>query len=244
MLSSEEKERYSRQIMLPEIGTAGQEKLKKASVLIAGSGGLGSAASYYLAAMGIGTLHLVDADSVALSNLNRQIIHWMRDIGTFKTASAANKIKAFNPNTIVKTCVCDITSMVDDSYLKKIDIILDATDNLKTRKYLNRLSVITKTPYIFGGIDGFNGMVSTFIPGKTPCLDCVLPGERQKSGTIGVAGPLCGIIASIQCVEAVKLLLNIGELLAGKMLHFRGLRMAMKVIEIEKSPGCKVCSSF
>ncbi len=171
-LSSEEAIRYNRQLILPEIGPQGQIKLKQARVLIAGVGGLGSVSAYYMAAAGIGSIRIADGDCVEAGNLNRQILHGTGDIGKPKTLSALEKLQNLNPHCNIEP-IQEIIS--DETILDMVagcTVILDGTDNLKTRKILNRASILKGIPFIYGGVDGFIGMATTFIPGRTPCLEC------------------------------------------------------------------------
>ncbi len=240
-LSAEEAIRYSRQLILPEIGPKGQVKLKQARVLIAGVGGLGSILAYYMAAAGIGNLRIADSDCVEAGNLNRQIIHGTGDIGRPKTLSALEKLRNLNPDCDIEP-IQEIIS--DDTVLDLVagcTVILDGTDNLKTRKVLNRASILKGIPFIYGGVDGFSGMATTFIPGLTPCLDCLYPRDNEQNEPIGIIGPVPGVIAAIQSLEALKLILGIGGLLTNKLLVFNGMDMTFRKIEMEKNPDCPVC---
>jgi molybdopterin-synthase adenylyltransferase len=243
ILSSEEAIRYSRQLILPEIGPQGQIRLKQARVLIAGVGGLGSVSAYYMAAAGIGSIRIADRDTVEAGNLNRQILHGTGDIGKPKTLSALEKLRNLNPDCDIEP-IQEIIS--DETILDMVagcTVILDGTDNLKTRKVLNRASILKGIPFIYGGIDGFIGMASTFIPGLTPCLECFFSRDNGENKPIGVIGPVPGVIASIQSLEAIKLILEIGELLTNSLLLFNGMDMTFRKIEMEKNPECPVCGS-
>ena len=240
MLSNAEKERYARQIMLPKIGIQGQERLKKARVLVAGAGGLGSVSLLYLAAAGVGHLSLVDHDVVGLSNLNRQILYSIRDLDRPKSESARDRILDLNPHVIVSQVNGRINETNVEDLVRNADIVVDALDNLAARKVLNRLSVKHGKPFIFGGVSGFDGMVSTFIPGKTPCLECLFPKHRPQTET-GVVGPAPGIIASMQSLEVIKLIVDKKPALAGTLARFRGMDMTLKKVHILKDPECPVC---
>jgi molybdopterin-synthase adenylyltransferase len=240
-ISSEEMIRYNRQLILPEIGPQGQIKLKQARILIAGIGGLGSVLAYYLAAAGIGSIRIADRDHVEAGNLNRQILHGTRDIGKPKTLSALEKLRNLNP-------YCDIEPIQeiisDDTILDMVEgcmVILDGMDNLKARKILNRASIQKNIPYIYGGVNAFTGMVTTFIPGQTPCLECLFPRDTEQSNPVGIVGPVPGVIASIQSLEAIKIILGIGGLLTNELLYFNGMDMTFRKIEMEKNPDCPVC---
>jgi len=241
ILSSEEAVRYSRQLILPEIGPQGQIKLKQARVLIAGMGGLGSVSAYYMAAAGIGSLRIADGDCVEAGNLNRQILHGTGDIGKPKTLSALEKLRNLNPDCDIESIQKLISAETILDMVADCTVILDGTDNLKTRKVLNRASILKGIPFIYGGVDGFTGMVSTFIPGRTPCLECLFSRDKGQNEPIGIIGPVPGVIASIQSLEAIKLILGIGGLLTNNLLVFNGMDMTFRKIEMEKNPDCPVC---
>jgi adenylyltransferase/sulfurtransferase len=241
-LSSEEKIRYSRQMMMPEIGEAGQKKLKEAKVFIAGLGGLGSVSAYYLAAAGVGFLKITDMDQVSLGNLNRQILYQTDDIKKPKTASALEKLGALNPLCRIEAVQAEIREDNVTELVGDCRIIVDATDNPETRKIINRVSVSQKIPFIYGGINGFSGMVSTFIPSKTtPCFECLFPQDSVKRGKYPALGPAAGLVASIQCLEAIKIIVEMDGLLTSKLLYIEGTDMSFKEIRVKKNPACKVC---
>lgn len=240
-LSQEELERYARQIMLPSIGKHGQERLRSAKVCVAGIGGLGSASAHYLVAAGVGQVRIVDRDRVELSNLNRQILHWSRDLGKAKTGSAADKLSGLNPHCFVEPVTAEINEENAAAIVSDCSIIIDALDNIETRKILSKISVRTGIPFIYGGIDGFNGMASSFIPGTTPCFECLfshIDGKKKAGGVIGAAA---GIIGSIQALEAIKVILGLGASLAGKLLYFSGMDVSFREIIIERDPDCRIC---
>ena len=245
MLTEEEKLRYSRQILIPEIGQEGQERLSQACVMIAGLGGLGSITAYYLATAGVKHLIIIDYDVIKLDNLNRQLLYNTKDIGRLKVESACEKLQDLNPNCRIDPILTDITVDKDLDPINACQLIIDATDNLKARQELNRISQVKKIPFIYGGIDGLNGMTTTFIPGKTGCLSCVFPHEKgfRNQGAIGALGPVAGIIASIQCIEAVKILIGMEPRLTGKLLRFKGAELSFQEIILEKNPECIVCGS-
>jgi adenylyltransferase/sulfurtransferase len=241
-LSEDEQTRYRRQLIIPEIGTHGQWQLKQAAVLIAGLGGLGSISAYYLAAAGVGHLKIVDNDRVAGHNLNRQILHATTDIGQAKTASALPKLKALNPWCQIETLTQSITPDTVDTMTSGCDLIIDGTDNLAARKALNRASQRAAIPYIFGGVSGFDGMLAVFVPGQSACLECLFPKDAKGSTEeIGVVGPAVGVIASMQSVEALKILTGNGADLAGVLVHFHGLGMRTKKMTIEPNSDCDIC---
>jgi len=239
-LTPDELTRYDRQIRLPGFGTAGQEKLKRAKVLVAGVGGLGSAVCHYLTAAGIGRLVIVDADAVELGNLNRQVLHWEADLGRRKVASATAKLGQINSTIEVagRDVLIDPESI--DGLVKEVDLIVDALDNFEGRRVLNRASLKWKIPYIYGGIHGWTGMVSTFIPGQTPCLECVLP-QTSPNETIPVLGATPGVIGCLEVHEAIKYLTGTGQLLTNRLLIFDGLEMHFHDMTLDKNPDCSVC---
>ncbi|MCX8109653.1 MAG: HesA/MoeB/ThiF family protein [Syntrophorhabdaceae bacterium] len=243
-LSEEELKRYNRQIIMPLIGIEGQKRLKDACVFVAGLGGLGSISTMYLVAAGIGNLRIIDRDVVDTTNLNRQVLHWTDDVGREKSESALKKLKRLNPYCNIVA----ITSAIDESQapglIADASIIVDATDNLETRRVLNRVSLERSIPFIYGGVDGFNGMVTTFVPHETPCFDCIFPFDIKKKGTIGVIGPAPGIIASIQVMETIKIILGIEGTLKGRLLYFSGIDMLFREVRVEKNPECPVCSQY
>lgn len=241
ILSSEEKERYGRQIIIPLIGEEGQKKLKRSRVFIAGVGGLGSISSFYLAAAGIGRIRIVDKDRVALSNLNRQILHWTVDLERDKIDSAIEKLTKLNPNVRLEGFVEEIREENIERLFGDSEIIIDATDNIETRRILNRLAIKKKVPFIYGGVDGLSGMVTTFFPPLTPCFECVFGNVRPQKRIFGILGPLPGIIASIQSLEAIKYILGLEGMLYGRLLFFSGEEMRFSEIKINRNPECEAC---
>ncbi len=235
-------QRYIRQTILPEIGPDGQEQLSKAGVLIAGVGGLGSITSLYLAAAGIGHIRIVDHDAVELSNLNRQIIHSETFLGQPKTISAAIRIKALNSHVRVTPVQTRIAQDNIDELLKDVNIIVDGSDNYETRQVLNRASMRHGLPFIYGGVQGFDAMVSSFVPGQTPCFECIVtgPGIPLDTGP-GIIGPTAGIAASFQAMETIKLLLGIGKSFKNRMIRISGLDMRFHSLKLVSNPECKAC---
>jgi adenylyltransferase/sulfurtransferase len=243
MLTKRERERYDRQILIPEIGVKGQERLKQAKVLIAGSGGLGSPVSFYLAAAGIGTIRLVDYDVVDISNLNRQILHWDGDIGRKKVDSAFDKLSRLNPTINIDT----VNDRIDKDNLSKVvegcDMIVDAMDNFQTRYLLNRVAIKRKVPFFYGAVRGFEGRAMTVIPDKTACLMCMYKGPvpEEKSPVMGVAP---AVIGAIQATEVIKYITGVGQLLENRILHFDGLDMTFKEFKINRNPQCTHCGNI
>jgi molybdopterin-synthase adenylyltransferase len=242
----EELLRYNRQIIIPDIGETGQRKIRDARVFVAGIGGLGSISSYYLTAAGIGYLKIADKDKVDYSNLNRQIIHWTDDIGKWKSESGLRKLTSLNPNCSIEAVQTEITGHNCLELIGDCSIVVDALDNMKTRRILNAASVKKQIPYIFGGVHQLDGMVTTFIPGKTPCLECVFPENQSESvsTTPGILGPVPGMIACIQVIEAVKLIVGLEGLLTGRLLSFCANDMTFREFKIRRDPECPVCGSI
>ncbi len=241
-LSSEEHIRYDRQLIIPEIGIRGQEELKNAKVFIAGAGGLGSLSAYYMAAVGIGCLKIVDRDIVSLSNLNRQILHQTGDVGRPKTASAMEKLRALNPCCHIEAVQKKIREETVMELIGDCQLILDATDNIETRKVLNKAHISKRIPFVHGGINGLNGMVTTFVPNETPCFECLFPQKTSRKHKVGALGPMAGLIASIQSLEAVKVILGMEGTLKGRLLYIQTADMRFREIKVERNPECKVCN--
>jgi adenylyltransferase/sulfurtransferase len=234
--------RYSRQILLPDIGPRGQETLGKSCVLIAGAGGLGSASALYLAAAGVGRIIVVDDDCVELSNLNRQIIHSEASLGQPKALSAANRLAGLNSKIQARPIPERITHENIDSLLTEgVDIMVDASDNYETRQVLNRASLRHGMAWVYGGVHGFDGMASVFLPGRTPCFECIFPHPPAAPPGKGVVGPAAGITASVQAMETIKLLLGIGESLANRLLRVSGLDMRVHILDLSPNPDCQIC---
>ena len=240
-------ERYARHFVLKEIGVEGQKKLLSSRVLVIGAGGLGSAALAYLASAGVGTVGIADFDDVSLSNLQRQIIHGTNTLGEEKVVSAREFIKNLNPDVKVnlhreKVSIDNIMGAIAD-----YDFILDCTDRFESKFLINDACVLAKKPYSHAGVVRFEGQAMTYIPGKGPCLRCLLGGVPPRAdcntcSQVGVIGAAVGVIGSIQALEAIKFLLGKGELLVGKVLHFDGLNMKIKVTEFPHADkDCAVC---
>jgi adenylyltransferase/sulfurtransferase len=241
MLSERERERYKRQMLL--FGDAGQERLKKAHIFIAGAGGLGSPVALYLAVAGIGTLTVMDKDVVDQSNLNRQILHYDRDIGRKKTASAEEKLEAANPDITVKV----IDGTIDGSnvfrFVGDADGIVDAMDNYPTRYILNDVAIKKGIPLFHGGIRGFYGQATTIIPHKTACLRCIFP-HAPPQEVFPVVGVTPGLIAMVQVTEVLKYLLGSGELLTNRLFIWDGMQAHADEIALERNPHCAACGDM
>ncbi len=245
-LSQEEFFRYSRHLMLPEVGLKGQEKLKGSSVLIIGTGGLGSPNALYLAAAGIGRIGLVDYDTVEDSNLQRQIIHGSNTLGVPKVESARARISDLNPFIQVDTYNEVLTSHNIEEIAGSYDVLVDGSDNLATRYLLNDFSVLNEKPYVYGSIFRFEGQVSVFDSRTGPCYRCLFPSPpppelMPNCSSAGVLGVLPGIIGTIQANETIKILLGVGQPLAGRLLLIDALEMQFSEILLRKNPSCPVC---
>jgi adenylyltransferase/sulfurtransferase len=241
MLTKKERERYDRQIMIYGFGEAGQEKLKKAKVFIAGAGGLGSPVAIYLAAAGIGTIRIADHDTVELSNLNRQVLHWEENVGGRKVDSAAAKLRKLNPGIKIETIPDTITEANVSQLVGDSDLIVDAMDNLPTRYLLNKTAIEKGIPFFHGAVYGFEGRAMTVIPGKTACLNCLYHGARVPKEKFPVIGVTPAVIGCIQATEVIKYLTGLGELLSDKLLNYDALRMKFTEFKINRDPGCEHC---
>ena len=239
--------RYSRQIMLPQIDIEGQQKLLAAKVLIVGAGGLGSPAAIYLAAAGVGNIVIYDNDIVDLSNLQRQIAHHTPDIGTDKVISTRQTLNQLNPDVQVRAVKQRLEDEQLDYEVGLADVVLDCSDNFSTRFAINHACVNQQTPLVSGAAIRFEGQVTVFTPGKnnSPCYNCLYNSdgeELQNCATNGVIAPITGIVGSIQAMEAMKLIMNIGEALTGRLLLLDGLTMEWNSMKLRKNPNCPTCS--
>ena len=247
-LTKEEIERYSRHVILPEVGVEGQLKLKNARVLLVGTGGLGAPLALYLSAAGVGTLGLVDFDVVERSNLQRQVIHGTGDIGRKKIESAAASIAEINPNVRVVRHELALSSENALDIIKNYDIVADGTDNFPTRYLVNDACVLLGKPNVYGSIFRFEGQASVFAAADAPCYRCLYP-EPPPPGLVpscaegGVLGILPGIIGLIQATEVVKLILGLGESLKGRLLLYDALAMRFRELKLRKDPDCPICST-
>jgi sulfur-carrier protein adenylyltransferase/sulfurtransferase len=245
-LSVDEVKRYSRHLIIPDVGMAGQKRLKNAKVLVVGAGGLGSPALLYLAAAGVGTLGIVDFDTVDESNLQRQIIHGVSDVGKSKAESAKESIAEVNPyvNVILHKVRLESDNVME--IFEPYDLIIDGTDNFATRYLVNDACVLLHKPYVWGSIYRFDGQASVFWADYGPCYRCLYP-EPPPPGMVpscaegGVLGVLCASIGSIQVNEAIKLITGIGESLSGRLMIYDALEMTYKTVKINKDPECAVC---
>ncbi|MEM2897026.1 MAG: HesA/MoeB/ThiF family protein [Candidatus Bathyarchaeia archaeon] len=244
LLKKDELERYDRQIRMDGWGKDGQIKLKSSKVVVAGVGGLGCPASLYLTASGFGTVRLIDEEKIELSNLNRQILHWESDIGKYKADSASKKLKSLNCNVKIEVVKTRITDDNVRELIKGFDIVIDGMDNFKTRFILNKACVEERIPFIHGAIYGLEGYITTIIPYSTPCLSCVYPTIPPEMEKFPVVGTTPALIATLQVVEAIKLIIGIGKTLGGRLLIFDGNELSFQEIKIERNPKCKVCGEF
>jgi len=247
VLTNEQKERYRRHLVIPEVGEEGQAKLLRSKVLLMGAGGLGSPAALYLAAAGVGTLGVVDMDVVDLSNLQRQVIHTQDRAGKPKTESARMTIQALNPDVKVVPFQERLTSQNVLRVLEGFDMVIDGGDNFPTRYLLNDACVVLNKPNIHGSIYRFEGQVTTFLPHQGPCYRCLYPmpppAEMAPScAEAGVLGVLPGIIGLLQANEAIKLILGIGEPLVGRLLTFDALETRFSELKLRRDPSCPVCA--
>jgi sulfur-carrier protein adenylyltransferase/sulfurtransferase len=247
-LTNEEIKRYSRHLIMPEVGVEGQKKLKASKVLCIGAGGLGSPAALYLAAAGVGTLGIVDFDTVDFSNLQRQILHGTPDVGRSKLASAKDKLNAINPNVKIELHETALTSANALELFAPYDVILDGTDNFPTRYLVNDACVLLGKPNAYGSIFRFEGQASVFAAKDGPCYRCLYP-EPPPPGLVpscaegGVLGVLPGMIGVIQATEAIKLIIGVGEPLIGRFLIYDALKMKFRELKLRKDPDCPVCGT-
>ncbi len=222
-------------------GETGQRKLKAAHVVVAGIGGLGSPASSYLAAAGVGHLTIIDSQRAELSNLNRQMLHWGPDVGRLKVESATEKLTTMNSNIKVDAIFEQITSENVDRITKGVDVVVDGMDNYHTRYLLNEACVRNRVPFIHGAVEGLVGQLMTILPGGGPCLKCAIPKEPPNKPLFPVLGATPGVIGCLQAMEAIKLITGVGEPLVGRMLIFNGMDMTFDEIKVNRDPSCQVC---
>lgn len=245
--TKEQKERYSRHVLLEGVGEEGQQKLLASKVLVIGAGGLGSPIAMYLAAAGVGTIGIVDADEVELSNLQRQIIHSTEDLGKAKVLSAKETIQKMNPDVTINTYQMIINSTNIIRVISEYDFIIDATDNFPAKFLINDACVMKKKPFTHAGVLGFQGQLMTYVPGKSPCYRCVFQEPPKKEEVIsckevGIIGVVPGVIGSLVAAEAMKYLLGIGELLTGYLLIYDALKMEFRKVKLPvDTSGCPIC---
>jgi adenylyltransferase/sulfurtransferase len=248
-LTNEEVQRYSRHLIMPEVGMIGQKKLKAASVLLVGAGGLGSPLAMYLAAAGIGRIGLVDYDVVDYSNLQRQVIHGTKDVGRLKLESAKETMLDINPHIQVDTYEVPLTSANALEILAPYDVVVDGTDNFPTRYLTNDACVLLGKPNVYGSIFRFEGQLSVFYAKEGPCYRCLFP-EPPPPGVVpscaegGVLGVLPGTVGAMQATEAIKLILGIGESMIGRLLLYDALNMEVTEVMLRKNPNCPICGDY
>ncbi|HEY7878038.1 MAG TPA: molybdopterin-synthase adenylyltransferase MoeB [Gemmatimonadaceae bacterium] len=247
-LSTEELQRYSRHLLLPEVGLEGQRRLKAGRALLVGAGGLGSPLALYLAAAGVGHIGIVDFDVVDVTNLQRQVLHGTRDIGRPKLDSARDRLGDINPHVQVETYETRLTSANALEIIRDYDLVVDGTDNFPTRYLVNDACVLTGTPNVYGSIFRFEGQASVFATADGPCYRCLFrepppPGMVPSCAEGGVLGVLPGLIGTIQATEALKLLLGIGTTLVGRLLLVDALRMQFRTLTLRRDPECPACGT-
>jgi molybdopterin/thiamine biosynthesis adenylyltransferase len=238
--------RYSRNLLLREIGPSGQEKLFSSSALVVGAGGLGSPALLYLAAAGIGRIGIVDGDRVDLSNLNRQTIHAEASVGRGKAGSARSSLRAFRPDLEVEAHDTALTTGNALDLFRRYDVVVDGSDNFPTKYLCSDASVLTKVPLVHAGVVRFGGQILSVIPGRGPCLRCLLPDipsgkDAPACSEAGILGASAGVMGSWQAVEAVKILLGIGAPLSGRLMMIDTLEASVSTLAVPKDPECPAC---
>lgn len=242
-LNGEQKQRYARHLALPEIGEAGQQKLLRSKVLVIGAGGLGSPVAFYLVAAGVGTIGLMDGDTVDLSNLQRQILHTTASVGTNKTESARTRLEALDPSIRIEPYAFRLSTENAPEMLAPYDFVIDATDNFDSKFLIARACHKAAKPYSHAGIRNFHGQTMTVLPGESACYHCVFHEDGAPIGGTpqGPIGALPGVIGSIQAIEAIKYLLGIGTLLTNALLTFDALTMSFRKVKVRRDAGCGVC---
>lgn len=234
-------ERFDRNILVPEVGLEGQKKILASKILVCGAGGLGSTVISSLAALGVGTIGIIDNDVLELSNLNRQFIHKFEDLGKSKVESAKQWVKGFNPDVEVNIYPVRLDEKNYVGVVEQYDFLIDCFDSFKSKFLLNEIAIKTGKALVHGGVSEFYGQVTTIVAGKTACLKCILPDEGPAV-TKGVLSPVVSAIASFQALEATKLILGVGEGLQNRLLCYDGLNMRVKMLNLSKNSNCKLCS--
>jgi molybdopterin/thiamine biosynthesis adenylyltransferase len=247
-LTEQQIERYSRQIILEQVGGTGQRKLLSSKVLIVGAGGLGAPAALYLAAAGIGTIGIIDDEKVELSNLQRQIIHATGDIDSEKVNSAKNKMQAINPDVAIRTYRTRVNAANISEIIRQYDFVIDGTDNFPAKFLVNDACYFEKVPFSHAGILRFEGQLMTVLPGETTCYRCIFhspppAGAVPSCSEAGVLGSIAGIVGSLQASEAIKYLLGVGELLTSVLLTVNLLEMKFRKVKLNRNPDCPLCGS-
>jgi adenylyltransferase/sulfurtransferase len=245
--TEDEIHRYSRHIVLPEVGGVGQKRLNQASVLVVGAGGLGSPVAFYLAAAGVGRIGIVDNDVVDISNLQRQILHRTADVGRKKVESAQDTLHALNPNLEIVPYDLRLNASNILSLIREYDVVAEGSDNFPTKFLVNDACVMTDTPLSMAGIFRFSGQILTVLPHAGPCYRCLIPqppppGAIPSCQEAGVFGAMAGAVGIVQATEILKLILDKGQVLSGRLLLFEALQMRFEAIEVKRNPECPVCS--
>ncbi len=246
MFSQEQSQRYLRNIKLAEVGEKGQKQLLNAKVLIIGAGGLGSPAALYLAAAGVGTLGIVDADEVDLSNLQRQILHSTSDVGRAKVNSAKEKMEKLNPDVKVNVYPLFLDASNIEDVIAEYDFVIDATDNFSSKFLINDACVLLKKPFSHAGVVGFKGQLMTYVPGQGPCYRCIFknppPSSTPNTARNGVMGATVGVIGCLQAMEAIKYIIGKGELLTAKLLIYDAIQTEFRMVKLPKYVrDCRIC---
>lgn len=241
-LTPNEIERYDRQIRL--FGVEGQLKLKKAKVLVAGLGGLGCPIALYLAAAGVGKILLVDKERVELSNLNRQILHWTKNIGEFKVKSAAEKLRELNPEVDIEEVNLEINEDNIHDLVSRVDLVVDGMDNWRTRFIINKACVVQSKPFVHAGVYGMYGQLLVVIPHKGPCLQCVIPKPPPEKHPFPILGTTAGMLALMQATEAIKIIAGYGEVAVGRLIVYDGYNMSFSEVKVSRRENCPVCGSL
>jgi len=240
-LAEEELTRYSRQIMIPNWNVEGQLRLKNAKVTIVGVGGLGCPVALYLTAAGVGRITLIDKEKIELSNLNRQILHWSMDIGKFKTFSAIEKLSKLNPLIKFESYEREIEKENIRELIKGSNVVVDCLDNWKTRFILNEACVSERIPLVHAGVHSWYGQITTIMPGKGPCLRCILPKTPKEEEKFPILGVTAGVLGLLEALEAIKIIVGLGNPLIGRILFFDGETSSFQEAKVQRRKGCPVC---
>ena len=240
-LAEEELTRYSRQIMIPNWNVEGQLRLKNAKVTIVGVGGLGCPVALYLTAAGVGRITLIDKEKIELSNLNRQILHWSVDIGKFKTFSAIEKLSKLNPLIKFESYEREIEKENIRELIKGSNVVVDCLDNWKTRFILNEACVSERIPLVHAGVHSWYGQITTIMPGKGPCLRCILPKTPKEEEKFPILGVTAGVLGLLEALEAIKIIVGLGNPLIGRILFFDGETSSFQEAKVQRRKGCPVC---
>ncbi|MBS3815432.1 MAG: HesA/MoeB/ThiF family protein [Hadesarchaea archaeon] len=240
-LSEDELELYNRQIIIPDFGEEGQRKIKNTRVTLLGLGGLGSPIAIYLTAAGVGRLTIIDNEEIELSNLNRQVLHWSKDLSRLKVDSGLEKLKSLNPKVDIDCKVEELNSSNVEELLSDSDILVDGLDNFPTRYLVNETCVKNEIPFVHGAVEGLTGQLTTIIPGKGPCLKCIFPNSPPEKSNLPILGATPGVIGSLEAMEVIKIITGIGEPMTGRLLSFNGQTLRFNEVEVKKRENCPVC---